>query len=64
MTTFKKLALSTLAIGALAAGAISTASAAIVYEQEVVIPVCHIVAVPFVNPYTGWTVMGWRRVCN
>lgn len=64
MTIFKKVALSTLAVAALSAGAIGTASAqivevvpvapAIVQAPVFIQPVCYNYFTRVYNPYTGW----------
>ena len=97
-TTFKNIAIRTLAATALVAGAMSTANAGIFIRTgffvtpvavvapvavapvvatpvavapvaiapvvQVYVPTCRFVSIPVVNPYTGWTFLATRRVCN
>jgi len=70
-TRIKKVAISALAIGALAAGMTGTANARVfffyrapVVVAPVYVPVCRVVSVPVINPYTGWTYLASRTVCN
>ena len=70
-TRIKKFAISALAIGTLAAGISGTASAGVFFYYHapvvvapVYVPVCRVVSVPVVNPYTGWSYFVSRTVCN
>jgi len=68
----KKIAISALAVGAITAGAAGTAQAQMFYYRPAVVvapapvyvPVCHLVSTPVINPWTGWSYMVTRTVCN
>ena len=65
----KKIVISALAVGALAAGVAGTADAQVYYYNpgvvaSVYVPTCHLVSVPVINPWTGWSYMVTRSVCN
>jgi hypothetical protein len=64
-SSIKKIVLSTLAVTALGAGAISSANAGVfLYDSGVYVPTCRLVQVPYVNPWTGWTYFVTRQFCN
>ena len=71
-TRVKKIAISALAVGAVAAGVAGTADAQVYYYQPTVVvapapvyvPTCHLVYTPMINPWTGWSYMATRSVCN
>jgi hypothetical protein len=63
--TFKKLILSTVAVTALGAGAMSAANAGVfVQGPAVYVPTCRLIQVPYVNPWTGWSYFVTRQICN
>jgi hypothetical protein len=71
-TSFKRLAIRTLAVSTLAAAVLGSANAAVFIRTGVVVtpvapvvvvPTCRFVAVPVVNAWTGVTYMVTRRVC-
>jgi multidrug transporter EmrE-like cation transporter len=63
--SIKKIVLSTAAVVAIGAGSLGTANAGVfLYNAPVYVPTCHLISVPYVNPYTGWTYFVTRQICN
>ena len=61
---FKKLILSTVAVTALGAGAMSANAGVFITGPEVYVPTCRLIQVPYVNPWTGFTYFVTRQICN